>query len=107
MAREAIWLASSDYLPTLGKKISSPDIILGYEVWSPFSRYQLAVDITSVVFRKKQAIEAYQTQLQIKNWVDGCIGLNAYRGVITGQGKFAEVFQVRKINSEFMNGGIP
>lgn len=107
LAHEAIWLASSDYLPDLGKKIFSPDIVLGYEVWSPLSRYQLAVDITLVVSRKKRAIEAYQTQLQIKNWADACIGLNAYRGVTTGKGNFVEVFQVQKINSGFMNGGIP
>ena len=107
LAREAIWLASSNYLPDLGKKIPFPNIVLGYEVWSPLSRYQLAVDITSVVPLKKKAIEAYQTQLQIRNWADGCIGLNAYRGVTTGEGEFAEVFQLLKINSRFMNGGIP
>jgi len=107
LAREAIWLASSDYLPDLGTKILPPNVILGYEVWSPLSQYQLVVDITPVISCKKNALKAYKTQMQIKNWIDGCIGLNAYRGITTGKGKFVEVFQVQKIDCKIVNGGVP
>jgi len=92
LIHEAIWLASSDYLPILGKKISSPDIILGYEVWTPLLQYQLAIDITPVISCKKKALEIYETQLKIKNWLKGCVGLNVYRGITTGKGEFVDYY---------------
>ena len=107
LAQEAIWLAASDYLPDLGKKILSPKVILEYEVWTPLLSYQFSTDISSFISQKVRALEAYASQMKIKNWVDGCLGLNAYRGMVTGKGKFAEVFNVRKLKNCFMTGGVP
>lgn len=99
---EAIWISSSDYLPELGVKAPTAQLILGYEVWQPMSSYNLSVDITEQIERKLAAINAYNSQLKQKNWQEGLLGLASFRGVTSGKGKYAEVFQVIKVSNQFL-----
>lgn len=102
LTREALWLSSSDYLPEFGEKAKSPSLVLGYEVWTPLPNYMMVTDISSVIHFKKEALRKYSSQLGAKDWIAGCIGLNAYRGVISGKGTFAEAFQIIKVNSNLI-----
>ena len=72
--------------------------IYTYEVWTPLSKYQVAIDITAVLSDKKMAISAHKSQLQNQNFIEGILSLNRYRGVMTGVGEWVEVFGVEKIS---------
>ena len=98
VSQEALWISSSDYFPELGKKINSVRFVLGYEVWKPLQRHQYFNNISDVIERKKNALEKYKSQLEIKDWARASLGLNAYRGAIVGDCFYAEVFQVIKID---------
>ena len=68
-----------------------------YEVWTPFPSYDRIEDITSFADRKRQAIEAHVSQTSYKDYTDGIMGLNRYRGAFhdTADGfapLWAEVF---------------
>lgn len=68
-----------------------------YEVWTPFPSYDRIEDITSFADRKRRAIEAHRSQTAYKDYADGIMGLNRYRGAFhdTADGLaplWAEVF---------------
>lgn len=68
-----------------------------YEVWTPFPSYDRIEDITSFADLKRQAIEAHRSQTAYKDYTDGIMGLNRYRGAFhdTADGfapLWAEVF---------------
>lgn len=68
-----------------------------YEVWTPFPSYDRIEDITPFVETKSRAIEAHRSQTVYKDYTDGVLGLNRYRGVFhdTADGfapRSAEVF---------------
>ncbi len=68
-----------------------------YEVWTPFASYDRIEDITSFADHKRRAIEAHRSQTAYKDYTDGIMGLNRYRGVFhdTADGfapLWAEVF---------------
>jgi LmbE family N-acetylglucosaminyl deacetylase len=91
---EALWMAQSPYFPELGESISAPELVLAYEVWTPLSRYQLVIDITETIEQKKAAMRCYGSQARHADWVAAIEGLARYRGVTSGAGEFAEVFEV-------------
>jgi len=97
IAKEALWLAGSPYLPDLGQIISPVRLVLGYEVWTPLEHHQFARDITGVIDQKKKALAAHESQISHKRWDMASMGLNAYRGVTTGEGEFVEVFSVVRL----------
>ena len=97
-AREAVWMAESDYFPELGQTRPAIKTILGYEVWKPIQRVQYQCDISLVIKIKESALRKYRSQLRFKNWLVGAVGLNAYRGAI-GNCSYAEAFQVIKISN--------
>lgn len=98
ISREALWIAESEYLPKLGIRIAPVKIVLGYEVWKPMPSYQFSVDITSAVKTKKEALRQYKSQLRVKDWARAALSLNNFRGIISGRGEYAEVFQVIRAN---------
>ena len=68
-----------------------------YEVWTPFPSYDRIEDITPFADRKRQVIEAHRSQTAYKDYTDGIMGLNRYRGAFhdTADGfapLWAEVF---------------
>jgi N-acetylglucosamine malate deacetylase 1 len=93
-ALEALWMAQSPYFPECGPPMPPPELVLGYEVWTPLSSFQLAVDISDTLEEKKKAMNCYRSQALHSDWASAIEGLARYRGVTTGAGAFAEVFQV-------------
>ncbi len=64
----------------------------GYEVWSPLTRWDTALDITDCFERKMEALAAHESQLKDYNYVRAITGLNQYRGALATKTPFAEVF---------------
>lgn len=71
--------------------------IYGYEVWNPINNFHSAVDITETMQTKLLALSLHKSQTQEINYSEAVKGLAAYRGVMSGKGRFAEVFEVYKI----------
>lgn len=100
---EASWLSTTSSFLSLGEKPSSPvDLYLGYEVWRPIQLVGAYFDISSFVEKKKELLMAFASQMQSTSWVQGSIGLNAYRGTML-QGKgFVEAFTIRNLGSKHL-----
>jgi len=92
--REAIWQAASPVLLDYGELAPPVQQVFGYEIWRPLPRAQLIRDITGVVELKRRALAAYPTQLAVRRWDLGSLGLNQYRATTTGVGTYAEAFEV-------------
>lgn len=76
----------------------SPKTILGYEVWHPILNYQIAVDISETIEQKTRALSRYRSQIGTISYDEAFLGLARYRGVMSMTGKYAEVFEVIKID---------
>ena len=62
-------------------KTSKPDAtIVAYEVWTPLWP-NVAVDISSVAERKKEAISLYRSQAEDRDHAAAALGLNRFRGL--------------------------
>ena len=65
---------------------------LGYEVWSPLPA-EVVLDITPVLEVKREALEAYASQLSYTDYLHHILGLNAHRGIyLEGRARFGEAF---------------
>ncbi len=91
------YLSGSNFLLDPEQKPVSIDTILGYEIWTPIISPALFINITDFMGKKKQAMELYTSQNAYKNFISMFEGLNQYRGVVSGIGKFVEAFEVYKI----------
>ncbi|MEX1324641.1 MAG: PIG-L deacetylase family protein [Synechococcaceae cyanobacterium] len=72
----------------------APATILGYEVWHPLSTPQLAVDISTTVERKLEALRCHRSQIGPTHYDEAFLGLARYRGVMSFAGSHAEVFEL-------------
>ena len=95
--REALWLSASGLFPELGTTITKIPTVFYYEVWKNISSPTIYCDITSFMGEKKAMLKVFSSQMETSGWVDGAIGLNAYRGATTLGGGYAEVFGTEKI----------
>ena len=94
-ALEALWMAQSLYFNEQGPAISPPQLVLGYEIWTPLSRFQYVEDIGDDAIEKKvEAMQCYRSQMRHAPWDAAIRGLASYRGVTTRGGGHAEVFAV-------------
>jgi LmbE family N-acetylglucosaminyl deacetylase len=66
---------------------------LAYEVWTPLSEYDHVEDITAEMPKKLRALRAHRSQLNEFDYVRAVRGLNAFRGELAAQCRYAEVFQ--------------
>jgi N-acetylglucosamine malate deacetylase 1 len=106
LAGRAIWMASEPFFPQLGPVVApSPRLVLGYEVWTPMAKYQYVEDITSTLDIKLAAMRKYASQLRIRPYDRAIEGLAAYRGIMTGVGSYAEVFEVVELRTAFKSEG--
>ncbi len=67
--------------------------LLAYEIWSPMPAFSHVEDVTVVMTRKLRAIRTHHSQVAQIVYDRAIQGLNRYRGIIAGQGRYAEVFQ--------------
>jgi LmbE family N-acetylglucosaminyl deacetylase len=67
--------------------------LLGYEIWTPLTVYDVVMDISKVMTRKLRALRSHASQLNEFDYVKAVTGLNQYRGELAGTCRFAEVFQ--------------
>lgn len=63
-----------------------------YEVWTPLSRVDLAVDIGPVLAAKRAAIAEFHSQLAYFDYGHAILALNRHRGLALGRGEYAEAF---------------
>lgn len=66
--------------------------LLGYEVWTPMQAMYRLNNIELYADKKKQLINAYNSQIKDLDYADGMLGLNQYRGTFFGNCKYAEAF---------------
>ena len=66
-------------------------------MWTPILRPALFEDITDVMQRKMEAIQCFATQMRERDYASGAEGLNRFRGVTTGNGRFVEAFTLVQI----------
>ena len=72
--------------------------IWAYEVWGPFARWDRIEYIDAYVEKKKLAIAAHQSQVDVIPYGEGMLGLNRWRAVYADPmeaapaGSYAEVF---------------
>lgn len=74
-----------------------PDTVLSYEVWTPMQRYGLIEDITDFFEKKIEALQFYSSQLNQVPYGELAHSLARFRGIVTGQGDFCEVFYVERM----------
>lgn len=93
---EAVQAASGPWFQEAGGEPWSPELILGYEVWHPLGRYELAVDITATLETKIRALACHRSQTAAVHYDEAVRGLARWRGVMILSGGDAEVFEVIK-----------
>lgn len=76
---KAISLHLNKYLKE--KKIHDLKIVF-YEVWSTMNMPNYFVDISTVVEKKKEAINCHKSQINDKDYATKILGLNQYRGML-------------------------
>lgn len=100
LATEALWIACAPHMPEAGPPMEAfPDLVLGYEVWTPLQRAQYVQDISDVIDDKVEAMECYQSQLRHRAWDKSIRGMAAYRGCMTLSSVAAEAFSVITMRS--------
>lgn len=66
----------------------------GYEVWTPMSGWDVAIDISPVMERKLAAVRAFASQLTEFRYDLAVQGLAQYRGAMAARCASAEVFRL-------------
>jgi len=88
--------AGGPWFPECGPTPWSVKTILAYEVWTPLQHVSYMEDITSWADTKIEALRLHASQLKDIQYDDAIMGLNRYRGIMSGKGGFCEAFQVLK-----------
>jgi LmbE family N-acetylglucosaminyl deacetylase len=72
-----------------------------YEVWGSLSRFNLVIDISSLVENKRKLIRMYESQLKNIRYDEEILAINnKYRGNAFRQGSFCEVYDCYRISSK-------
>ncbi len=98
---EAIGRAQGNSFPEWGGKAWNIETILGYEVWTPMTRFQYVSDITDVIETKLNALREHRSQLASVPYDEAVRSLNRFRGVMTERGAYCECFEVLKVTRPF------
>lgn len=98
---EAVGRAQGDSFPEWGGKAWNIETILGYEVWTPLTRFQYVNDISDVIETKINALQEHRSQLANVQYDEAARSLNRFRGVMTERGAYCECFEVLKVTRLF------
>ena len=93
---ESVQAGAGPWFQEAGGRAWSPEVILGYEVWHPLGRYELAVDISATLETKLRALACHRSQTAAVRYDEALRGLARWRGVMSLSGGDAEVFEVIK-----------
>lgn len=93
LAMEVYWRYNID---SKQKKIKA---ILLYEVHKPMQTFNLVENVSGQIDKKMAAMSIYKSQLKTSRIDLAIQGLNRYRGGMHEGINFAEVFQVKRLNS--------
>jgi LmbE family N-acetylglucosaminyl deacetylase len=77
-----------------GQEPWSVKTILGYEIWTPLQEVGHSENISEFITPKIEAIQLHKSQTEHINYHEAIQGLNRYRGIMTGKGKYCECFQL-------------
>lgn len=94
LAMSAITAAAGPWFAEAEGKPHVVSNVFGYEVWHPIQRFQTAVSIDSVIEKKLLALSCHRSQIEKIDYLSATKGLAAYRGLLSVQSKYAEVFEV-------------
>ena len=83
---------------TTKRKQGSKAQIYEYEVWTPLTMPTVFFDISDVIDKKKEMIKVYQSQINDKDYYNGILGLNKYRGMFYNN-EYCEAFKYAGYNS--------
>ncbi|HEX3012246.1 MAG TPA: PIG-L deacetylase family protein [Syntrophomonadaceae bacterium] len=72
------------------------ETVLAYEIWTPLQEVSWQEDITEYMDQKIDALHMHQSQLKDIRYDEAIKGLNHYRGIMSGKGKYCECFQILK-----------
>jgi LmbE family N-acetylglucosaminyl deacetylase len=94
---ESIGRASGPWFQECKGKPWSVNTILCYEVWTPLQEISYIEDITEFIEFKIKALTQHKSQIKDIQYDEAVRGLNRYRGITSGKGRYCECFQVLKI----------
>lgn len=98
MGREASWLSRMRINTELGKPVNHEIKVLYYEIWRPIIHPFLFLNIDRYVETKKNMLKSFKSQVASSSWVQGSLGLGAYRGTTQVGSGTIEVFGADPIN---------
>ena len=90
---QASWLSASNIFNELGSPLHKTLEVLYYEVWQPIKKPDYVLDISEYADMKQQLLECFPSQMKSTSWVEGALGLNAYRGTTLQTKGYAEVYE--------------
>ena len=100
LIHNAIIHASGPWYQETKEKPWDTPVVLGYEVWFPMNKWQTAVDITDTIEQKLKALACHESQIEDVKYDEAFGGLARYRGEMTFASKYAEAFEIIKMNGD-------
>lgn len=97
LSRSAILASGGPWYSEGGQFPHSIGDVFGFEVWNPIPQAQVTVNISKNMELKLKALACHQTQITNVDYVGAVRGLNEYRGGVSMSGKYAESFEVLKL----------
>lgn len=70
------------------------DVVLCYEVGTPLTEVNYVEDISDFFAVKVEAVRLHASQTANREYDEAVGGLNRFRGITTGRGKYCECFQI-------------
>lgn len=94
LVTEGIRRAGGPWFQQSGLQPWQVDTVLGYEIWTPLAAVGHITNIGAYIDRKLEALRLHRTQLEAIPYDEAVAGLNRYRGIMTGGGRYCECFQL-------------
>ncbi|MEI7917971.1 MAG: PIG-L family deacetylase [Candidatus Saccharibacteria bacterium] len=101
--KEAVWLSATNVSKGNEATITHKIKVLYYEVWKPIDNPVILLDISRYISNKQTLLSAFKTQMEVSGWLEGIIGLNAYRGVINKGKGYVEAFTTEPLDLTEIN----
>jgi LmbE family N-acetylglucosaminyl deacetylase len=93
---DSVWKASGPWLKNAGSKPWDVKSVLCYETWTPIQKPEHFENISKEISQKTRAIKCFKTQTKKIPYHEAAKGLNRYRGIMSGMGKYCEAFEIRE-----------